>query len=142
MSADVIVNATASTTVATALEKLFRSTPKAHPPIISMALGHRADQALMTMAVQAVPGITLDIDRRSKIAFCNTAHAKHVLDEFWPVEIGRTRLFQPEPGCSSPTFRGSAADVMALSAQIAEHCELLAFQSGPLRRFRARNHSI
>jgi hypothetical protein len=118
LTADVIINATASTMVATALERQFRTWPKTHPPIISMALGHKADQAFMTMAVQAVPGITLDIDRRSKIALSNLAQGRHVLDEFWPVSPDRTRLFQPEPGCSSPTFRGSAADVMALTAQM------------------------
>lgn len=118
LTADVIINATASTMVATALEKQFKTWPKTHPPIISMALGHNADQALMTMAVQAVPGITLDIDRRIKIALSNLAQGKHVLDEFWPSSRNRTRLFQPEPGCSSPTFRGSAADVMALTAQM------------------------
>ncbi|MDH6257502.1 ThiF family adenylyltransferase [Bradyrhizobium sp. BR13661] len=116
LAADVIINATASTMVGTSLEKQFRTWPKIHPPIISMALGHKADQGLMTMAVQAVPGITLDLDRRAKIALSNLAKGKHVLDEFWPVSPDRTRLFQPEPGCSSPTFRGSAADVMALTA--------------------------
>jgi integrative and conjugative element protein (TIGR02256 family) len=116
LAADVIINATASTLVATSLEKQFRVWPKTHPPIISMALGHKADQALMTMAVQAVPGITLDLDCRTKIALSNLAKGKHVLDEFWPTSPDRTRLFQPEPGCSSPTFRGSAADVMALTA--------------------------
>ena len=118
LAADVIINATASTVVATALERQFRAWPKAHPPIISMALGHKADQALMTMAVQTIPGITLDLDRRSKIALSNLAKGKHVLDEFWPISPDRKRLFQPEPGCSSPTFRGSAADVMALTAQM------------------------
>jgi proteasome lid subunit RPN8/RPN11 len=118
VKADVIINATASTMVATALEKVFGSYPKTHPPIVSMALGHKADQALLTMAVEKVPGATLDIDRRAKIAFSNIAHGKHVLDEFWPVAPERTRLFQPEPGCSSPTFRGSAADVLGLTAEM------------------------
>lgn len=118
LAADVIINATASTMVAASLEKQFRGWPKTHPPIISMALGHNADQALMTMAVQDAPGITLDIDRRTKIALSNLPKARHVLDEFWPISPDRTRLFQPEPGCSSPTFRGSAADVMALTAQM------------------------
>jgi len=117
LKADVIINATASTTAATALEKQFRSWPKDHPPIISMALGHNADHALLTMAVNAVPGIAIDLDRRTKIALSNSANAKHVLDEFWPTSP-RTRLFQPEPGCSSPTFRGSAADVLALTARM------------------------
>ncbi|MET4114782.1 proteasome lid subunit RPN8/RPN11 [Bradyrhizobium sp. JR1.5] len=118
LAADVIINATASTMVATSLERQFRDWPKSHPPIISMALGHKADQALMTMGVHGAPGITLDIDRRAKIALSNLAKGKQVLDEFWPISPDRTRLFQPEPGCSSPTFRGSATDVMALTAQM------------------------
>jgi hypothetical protein len=118
LAADVVVNATASHMVATALERAFRAWPTKHPPILSMALGHRADQALLTMSVDQAPGVTLDIDRRCKIAIANLAHGKHVLDEFWPTSPERTRLFQPEPGCSSPTFRGSAADVLALTARM------------------------
>jgi proteasome lid subunit RPN8/RPN11 len=137
-AADVIINATASTTVATALEKQFRPWPKKHPPIISMALGHKADQALLTMAVETVPGITLDLDRRAKIAFSNITHGNHVLDEFWPAAPERTRLFQPEPGCSSPTFRGSAADVLALTAQMTNVAsEWLARPSQPISRARS-----
>src|SRR5437764_14790436 len=30
----------------------------------------------------------------------------------------RRKLFQPEPGCSSPTFRGSFADVLGLTARM------------------------
>ena len=118
LSADVIVNATASTLVATALEREFGAWPKVHPPVITMALGHKADQGLMTMAVQDVPGTTLDLDRRSKIALSNLPQGRHVIDEFWPVVPERRRLFQPEPGCSSPTFIGSAADVLALTSQM------------------------
>ena len=118
LAADVIINATASTLVATALEKQFGAWPKEHPPIVSMVLGHKADQALMTMAVGNVPGISLDLDRRTKVALSNIPHGKHVVDEFWPVSPERNRLFQPEPGCSSSTFTGSAADVLALAAQM------------------------
>jgi len=38
------------------------------------------------------------------------------LDEFWPEAGTRGRLFQPEPGCSDPTFVGSAADVLGFTA--------------------------
>lgn len=118
LAADVLINATASTKVATALEKKFRAWPKVHPPIVSMVLGHKADQAMVTFSAQGAPGITTDIDRRTKIALSNSPMCQHVLEEFWPKNPGRTRLFQPEPGCSSPTFRGSAADVLALTAQM------------------------
>ena len=40
------------------------------------------------------------------------------MEEFWPLAEDRRKLFQPEPGCSSPTFRGSFADVIGLTARM------------------------
>jgi proteasome lid subunit RPN8/RPN11 len=118
LEADVIVDATASRTVAAALERRFASTPKTHPPLLTMTLGHEADFALMTLAASASAGMSLDVDRRSKIAFANSNRGKAFLDEFWPVSADRQRLFQPVPGCSDPTFRGSSADVLGLTSRM------------------------
>lgn len=118
LEADVIVDATASRTAAVALERQFRELPKSHPPLLTMALGHDADIALMTLATSASAGMSLDVDRRSKIALTNSARGKAFLDEFWPVSTDRQRLFQPEPGCSDPTFRGSSADVLGLTSRM------------------------
>lgn len=115
---DVVINATASTRVAAALEKNFRNNDGLHPPIASMVFGHRADMALMTCAVQHATGITVDLDRRAKIAFANAINGSEVLEEFWPLAPASRNLFQPEPGCSDPTFVGSAADVFGLSSTI------------------------
>lgn len=126
-SADVIINATASLRVGSALEHKFRSWPKTHPPIASMAVGHRADAAVMTLAQAEVPGVAHDLDRRLKMTFANSSSGQPFLDEFWPKTIGKDRLFQPEPGCSDPTFVGSAADLAILSARmlnvLADWCE-------------------
>ena len=118
MGADVIVDATASTNVAAALEHHFRQRPKKRPPILSMTLGHNADFAMMTLATDSASGLSLDLDRRSKIAFANSANGQAFLEEFWPQGEDRRKLFQPEPGCSSPTFRGSFADVLGLTARM------------------------
>jgi proteasome lid subunit RPN8/RPN11 len=118
LDADVVINATASTRVAAGLEKTFRDRERPRPPIASMVFGHRADMALMTYAVQRATGVTVDLDRRAKIAFANAINGRHVLDEFWPSSSGSERLFQPEPGCSDPTFVGSAADVFGLSSTL------------------------
>lgn len=118
LEADVIVDATASRTVTLALERQFREFPKSHPPLLTMALGHNGDIALMTLATSASPGMSLHVDRLSKIAFANSSQGKGFLDEFWPVSADRERLFQPEPGCSDPTFRGSAADVLCLTSRM------------------------
>lgn len=70
--ADVVINATGSRRVASALEFHLRQWPKSHPPIASMAVGHRADAAVMTLAQTAVPGIAHDLDRRLKLGFTNS----------------------------------------------------------------------
>jgi integrative and conjugative element protein (TIGR02256 family) len=116
--ADVVINATASRHVSSALEFYLRQWPKHHPPIASMAVGHRADTAVMTLAQSEVPGIVHDLDRRLKIAFANSPSGEPFLDEFWPDHAALNRLFQPEPGCSAPTFVGSAADMAILSARM------------------------
>lgn len=118
LGADVIINATASRRVASALELYLRPWPKAHPPIASMAVAHRADAAVMTLAQATVPGIAHDLDRRLKLGFANLPSGEPFLDEFWPKHAATDRLFQPEPGCSDPTFVGSAADMAILSARM------------------------
>lgn len=118
MSADVIIDATASRSVATALELHFRSTSKIHPPIVSMVVGHNGDIGLMTMVKDAHAGMSLDVDRRTKLALASSRVGKGFFEEFWPTEPQRRKPFQPEPGCSSPTFRGSYADVMGLTARM------------------------
>jgi integrative and conjugative element protein (TIGR02256 family) len=40
-----------------------------------------------------------------------------VTKDFFP-DPPRTNTFQPEPGCSEPTFRGSAAEVQGLASQL------------------------
>lgn len=118
VSADVIIDATASNAVASALELHFRTHPKKHPPILSMCIGHNADFGMMTLAIERAPGMSLALERKSKIALGNCHNGAAYLEEFWPKAPERRKLFQPEPGCSSPTFRGSFADVVGLSSRM------------------------
>jgi hypothetical protein len=118
LEADVVIDATASATLAAAVENHFVTRPKKHPPLVTMTLGHNADFAMMTLALESSPGLSLDLDRRSKIALSKSLRGRAFLDEFWPVAADRRQLFQPEPGCSDPTFRGSAADVLGLTARM------------------------
>jgi integrative and conjugative element protein (TIGR02256 family) len=119
LSADLIIDATASRSVATALELHFRKNLKQHPPLVSMAVGHNGDFGLMTLVKDSHAGMSVDVDRRTKLALTNLSSGKTFLDEFWPTAADRRKPFQPEPGCSSPTFRGSYADVLALTARMA-----------------------
>jgi proteasome lid subunit RPN8/RPN11 len=116
LDADVVINTTASSVVSTAIEQLFVSSERDHPPILSMIVGHRAEHGLLTLVVNDASGAVLDLDRRAKIALANAINGREYLDEFWPEAGTRGKLFQPEPGCSDPTFVGSAADVLGLAA--------------------------
>lgn len=116
--ADVVINATASVRVATSIEKIFVDMNLTRPPIISMVVSHHAEYGLVTYAVNAVTGVVIDLDRRTKIALANMSKGQEFLNQFWPRSSEKAKLFQPEPGCSDPTFVGSAADVFGLSASL------------------------
>jgi len=118
LEADVVINATASIRVSSALEYHLRDWPKDHPPIVSMAIGHKADTGLMTLARRDVAGISHDLDRRLKLELANSSNGNCLMDEFWPTKAQSSRLFQPEPGCSDPTFVGSAADIVVLTGRM------------------------
>ncbi len=118
LSADVIIDATASPSVSAAFEAYFRAHPKSHPPVLSMVLGHLCDFGMMTLATDKGAGMSLDLDRRAKLAFANSGRGRRFLEEFWPKDPARRVLFQPEPGCSNPTFRGSYMDVLGLVARM------------------------
>lgn len=118
LETDVIIDATASPTVSAAFEAHFRAHAKPHPPVVSMVLGHRCDFGMMTMATDIGPGMGIHLDRRAKLAFANSGRGRRYLEEFWPSDPARRVMFQPEPGCSSPTFRGSYIDVLGLAARM------------------------
>lgn len=118
LGVDIIVDATASRSISTALEKHFRKVGTHHPPVISMAIGHNADFGMMTLVRESHAGMSLDADRRTKLALSDTARGQAYLDEYWPIDAARRMPFQPEPGCSSPTFRGSLADVLNLTSRM------------------------
>jgi proteasome lid subunit RPN8/RPN11 len=116
LDSDVVVDTTASRIISAAVEKLFVGSERHHPPLLTMIIGHHAERGLVTLAVDEAPGVTADLDRRAKISLANASNGREYLDEFWPEKGGHGKLFQPEPGCSDPTFVGSAADVLGLTA--------------------------
>ncbi|MGY4748875.1 ThiF family adenylyltransferase [Pannonibacter sp. Q-1] len=115
---DIVIDATASRSVSTALELHFRHTPKEHSPIITMVLGHNADYGLLTLVKKSHVGMSLDVDRRTKLSLGDSGNGHAYLEEFWPTQASRRQPFQPEPGCSSPTFRGSYADVLSVTSRM------------------------
>ena len=112
---DLVIDCTASNALRTALEARL-SDLSSRPPIASIAIDASAAAALATFGTASHSGATLDLVRRLKLEACRRDHLEPLLEAFWPQHSQET--FQPEPGCSEPTFVGSDADIAALSARM------------------------
>lgn len=105
---DLIIDATASNFVATALEQEIAATPLPCP-LISLSVSAKAEFGMVMTAMPRAGCGPLQLARRAKFAIFREGPAVFV-DAFWPKRED-VKLFQPEPGCSEPTFTGSAIDL-------------------------------
>jgi integrative and conjugative element protein (TIGR02256 family) len=80
-------------------------------------VGHRCERAVATLAAPGASGAGVDILRQLAISASEDEQLRDVLDDFFP-DPPRTELFLPEPGCSDPTFVGSAMDLAAYAGQL------------------------
>ena len=115
--ADILIDATASQMVRLKLEAVRKQHQAERTTIASLLFGHRAERGLAVVSPGTHSGGTEDVLRQVKIACCSREGLKGFADEFWPGER-RTDHFQPEPGCSDTTFRGSAVEVAALASAL------------------------
>ncbi len=112
---DVVIDCTASSIFQMKLERDWRRFSHATPPMISIGIDAEATRCIaVTVPRNSAGGVWdayLQLQRRLCIAATNGA----ILNAFYSERAG-DRLFQPEPGCSEPTFVGSTADVAGLAA--------------------------
>ena len=111
---DLVIDCTASLAVRTALEHALRDVDS-RPAIAFIAIDSHASAAMATLATPDHSGCTLDLVRRLKLEACRGSNLSKLLEAFWPKSTS-SESFQPEPGCSEPTFIGSNADLAGLSA--------------------------
>ena len=109
---DMVIDATASWPVAQHLEARRRSDAAGGTVIASMVLGHHAQRSLLYVAKGNYTGGAVDLARKTKIKTLKHGRLSHFLHDFWPDVPPDS--FQPEPGCSEPTFIGSQSEVMGL----------------------------
>ena len=109
---DIVIDATASWPVALHMEARRNLVPHGNPIMASMGLGNHAQRALLHIVRHNHPGAFADVARKAKIEAIRGSGLKHFIDDFW--SVSPERYFQPEPGCSGPTFVGSSAEVAAL----------------------------
>ena len=109
---DMVIDATASWPVAQHLEARRRSYTADRTVIASMVLGHHAHRSLLYVAKGNYTGGAVDLARKTKIEALKHGRLSRFLGDFWPDVPPDS--FQPEPGCSEPTFIGSQSEVMGL----------------------------
>ncbi len=114
---DLVIDATADASVRAALEHARTSRAEQWPPVLTMLVGHQARRGVVAVSATGATGAGYDILRRLGIAVWTThadAFADVALDLF-PAQP-RAERFLPEPGCSAPTFVGSAVEATSLAA--------------------------
>jgi molybdopterin/thiamine biosynthesis adenylyltransferase/proteasome lid subunit RPN8/RPN11 len=116
-SFDLVVDATASRSVGSRLELLRWSADGTFPPVMSVMIGHDSRHGVATVSVPESSGGGIDILRRLVVASGGDRKLVDLVEDLFP-DPPRTDVFQPELGCSSPTFRGSAVDLAVVGAQL------------------------
>jgi proteasome lid subunit RPN8/RPN11 len=106
---DLVIDATASRRVASALQLIWNAC-KSTPPILRCSISGNATQGISTLKMHRSGFGPADLIRRTKLAAFHTPELNDFAQSFWP-QGQQEPGFQPEPGCSEPTFVGSAADV-------------------------------
>ena len=114
--AELLIDATAARAVLKKLELRCHSAEGITTPVSSVVVGPRAERGLLVLAKASHSGGPVDVLRRTRMSLQSRRDVSAFREAFWPDRtVGQGRLFQPEPGCSSPTFVGSAADVVSLA---------------------------
>ena len=113
---DLVIDCTASPAVRMILEQQLHRIDL-RPPIAALAIDRNAATGMATLSKSSHSGGTLDVVRRLKLEACRNSRLTQPLEGFWPESLVEER-FQPEPGCSEPTFVGSNADLASLSARM------------------------
>jgi proteasome lid subunit RPN8/RPN11 len=106
---DLVIDATASASVHHRLERELAELALA-APLLSLSVSAAASHGSVAVKMPDYRGGPHRIARQVKLeAFARDA-GHSLVKAFWPARE-EMNIFQPEPGCSAPTFIGSAADI-------------------------------
>jgi integrative and conjugative element protein (TIGR02256 family) len=113
---DLVIDATANLAVGERLEVL-RRVKADRPAMVAVMVGHDCQRAVATIALPSSTGGGVDVQRRLAIAAFDDVELSDLRDDFYSSRTW-SDLLQPEPGCSDPTFVGSAADLAGFAARL------------------------
>lgn len=114
---DIVLDCTASSIFQMKIERDWEKFGGRTPPIISLVIDAKAKRCLATVLnVDSGCGIwSAYVQLKHRI--CLEGTRKDIISSFYSDRATRD-LFQPEPGCSDPTFSGSMADVTSLVSTV------------------------
>lgn len=112
---DVVVDCTASHITQMLLERDWSGFRRRTPAFVSMIADAKAAQGLCVVLRPNAATGPWDAYVRLKHRVCMKGDRRRIIAGFYD-SAGDNDLFQPEPGCSDPTFFGSTADVAAIAA--------------------------
>ena len=114
---DLVIDATASRSVAAKIERAQRDQHGPWPPLMTVAISQRATHGVAAVTPRDAVGAGIDLLRRLGLRTCMSTALGDVYTAFFPPADGRLN-FRPDPSCSDTTFIGSATDMGALAAQL------------------------
>jgi hypothetical protein len=112
-SYDVVLECTASRIAQMKLERDWACFAGRTPPVVSMVTDAEARQGLCVVLRRDSGSGPWDAYVRLKHRLCGDGNRPEILAAFYD-SAAMKELFQPEPGCSDPTFAGSTADASAI----------------------------
>ena len=115
--ADLIVDATANRGVSARIEWLRRAQPGRWPPILTLGVGHTCERAVGALALPHASGAGTDILQSFADQAVQDEALRDAAGDFF-ADPAPDRIFQPEIGCSEPTFTGSDPEVAAAAGQV------------------------
>lgn len=116
---DLIVDATADIGVRVGLETVRTRNRQAWPMAVTALFGHTAQRGVAVVSRPGAAGGGHDLLRRLAIdtSFNTPPGWGEVASDLFPSPPRAERFF-PEPGCSAPTFTGSAMDTVGLASTL------------------------
>ena len=111
---DVVLDCTASHIMQMKLERDWSKFAGNTPPLVAMATDSRSRRGICVCLARNSTGGQWDAFIRLKNQLCSQGFPCDFLNAFYDPAAAK-ELFQPEPGCSDPTFAGSTADAMGIA---------------------------
>jgi hypothetical protein len=113
---DLIIDCTASHIFQMKLERDWACLDGKTPVVLSMIISANSQHCLGVVLSTGSRGGIWDAYVRLKYHLCLGSAHPEIISSFYG-EQATKGLFQPEPGCSDPTFAGSTADVAGIASQ-------------------------